>query len=62
MSIIGQLEENRIASCNLSNDKLTLSVEEACDCYFAINLDKAEVSKLIDELTDIRDSMKESEE
>ena len=59
MSIIDQLEYKQVVSFTLSESKKSLKVTEACDDWHSDNLDKAEVTKLIAELTEIRDTMKD---
>ena len=57
MSILDKLVENRIVSFNLSKDKESIKLFEECDLCFDVDLSKEEFKQLIDELTELYNSM-----
>ena len=62
MSILDELsyDEGRIVNFTLSRDKKMVFVEEACDMYFRLDLNKSRFGMLIDELKQIHDQMEDS--
>ena len=57
MSIIERLEDERVATVALSDDKTELEITEECDQYFTVNLSKHDVGELIKEFQEIHRSM-----
>jgi hypothetical protein len=59
MNILTKLSKRRIVSFELDNEKKQLNVYEACDYWYNVYLSKIEVKHLIDELTEIYETMSE---
>ena len=57
-TILEKLEDGRIFSVMLNDDKTQLQFEEECDRYFTYDLSKKEVVELIKELTVLAGQMK----
>jgi len=59
MSILEKLgyDEGRIINVTLSEDKKTVELEEACDEFFYVDLNKDDFAKFIDELKAIHSQM-----
>ena len=55
--ILDVLSDEHVVSFQLSADRLFLIAQEECDLCFNYTMDKAEVKRLIDELTDLHDQM-----
>lgn len=62
MSILDELsyDEGRVVDFTLSKDKKVVAVEEACDMYFKVDLNKRRFGVLIEELKQIHDQMEGS--
>ena len=62
MSILEKLsyDEGRVVTVEVSKDKKTVELEEACDSYFSVNLNKEEFGVLIDELKAMHEQMIDS--
>ena len=56
-SILDLLSDERVFTVELSEPKTELRIKEACDNYFDVVLSKQELSRLIEELSAIRDEM-----
>ena len=56
-SILDLLSDERVFTVELSEPKTELRIKEACDNYFEVVLSKQELSRLIEELSAIRDEM-----
>jgi hypothetical protein len=59
MSILERLKEESVFGINLTNDKTTLEIYEACDFHYEESLTKKELGLLIEELTEIYKEMKD---
>lgn len=63
MSILERLSydgDGRVLNVTLSKDKKTIELEEACDMYFTVDLNKTEFGLLIEELKVLHDQMLDS--
>lgn len=61
-TILNKLSDERIFDIELSLDLKILKIQEACDSWFCVDLNKKELLKLITELKEIADNMLENEE
>jgi len=52
-SIIEKLKENNVCSISISEDKEIVTIEDACDYYFGVELSKEEIKTLCKELMDL---------
>ena len=57
MPIIERLEDEKVFSVDLSDDKTNLEFSEECDQWFTVNLSKREVGELIKEFQEIHRTM-----
>ena len=57
MNMLKMLHNERIVSITLTSDKKALQLQEACDYYFDVSIDKVEVEVLIKELQVLHDEM-----
>ena len=57
MSILDKLKENNIVDFELKKNNTEIAISEACDYYYEYNLSKEEFKQLIDELTELYNSM-----
>ncbi len=62
MSIIELLEEKRIVSFFVSSDNTAVAVEEQCDCWFSVKLNKNQMMELAAEITAIADKLQDHEQ
>ena len=56
-SILDLLSDERVFTVELSEPKTELRIKEASDNYFEVVFSKQELSRLIEELSAIRDEM-----
>jgi hypothetical protein len=56
-SILEKIDDERVFTMRLSDDKKKLNIEEACDRFFKIQLTKKEALKMLDEITHIVNQM-----
>jgi hypothetical protein len=61
MKILTKLSKRHIVSFDLDKEKKQLSVTEACDYWYSVDLSKMEVKNLIDELTQIYETMSQDD-
>ena len=61
MNILERLsyDEGRILNITLSKDKKTIELQEACDEFFSVSLNKVDFGKFIDELNEIHKNMED---
>ena len=59
MTILKRLSEKRVVKITLSNDKKIVDIEEACDDFYSVDLNKTEMSQFINELQAIYNTMTE---
>ena len=57
MSVLKYLEDEQVVYFELSEDKKTVQVEECCDGYYWVRLDRYHMARLIAELQGIYDAM-----
>lgn len=57
-SMLDYLIKEQIFSTNVADDKLTVQFWDACDYYFHTRLNKSEMEQLIQELIELKDTMK----
>lgn len=62
MSILDRLNDEKVFRIELSEDKKTASILEACDQWFGVDLSKQELGQLISELSKILNEMSEQAE
>jgi hypothetical protein len=55
--IINLLSDKSVIDIELSDSKTELTITEGCDSYYSVSLSKDEVSKLIEELTNLKEQM-----
>ena len=55
--IINLLSDESVIDIELSDSKTELIITEGCDSYYSVSLSKDEVSKLIEELTNLKEQM-----
>lgn len=58
-SILEKIDDERVFTMRLSDDKKKLTIEEACDRWFEIQLTKKEALKMLDEITHVVNQMSE---
>lgn len=58
-SILEKIDDERVFTMRLSDDKKKLNIEEACDRWFEIQLTKKEALKMLDEIAHIVNQMSE---
>ena len=56
-SILEKIDDERVFTMRLSDDKKKLNIEEAWDRFFEIQLTKNEALKMLDEITHIVNQM-----
>lgn len=61
-SILERLSTRRVLVVDLSKDRKSIELYEACDTWFGVVLSKPEFGRLIDELKALHDQMIESED
>lgn len=60
MKILEKLLDERVVYFELNEEKTQMNVMEGCDLWFSVDLKKAEVKQLIDELTALYRTMHEN--
>ena len=59
-SILEKIDDERVFTMLLSDDKKKLNIKEACDRWFEIQLTKKEALKMLDEIASIVNQMSEN--
>lgn len=62
MSVLERKQDgdNRVVTFEFMDDKRTIEIAEACDCYFSVELNKAEFGEFIAELQALHAQMQDS--
>ena len=61
MEILKKLSDKNVVFFELNNEKTLMNVTEGCDLCFFVDLNKQEVKQLIEELTELYETMSEND-